>query len=180
MVYLFACFIFYSFVGFLLEVFFSHLIRAKTLARKCFLFSPLCPVYGLGAVAILSLPDFILAQPVLLFFAGSLTATLVEYGIALFYECGVGVQFWDYSHLRLNLSGRVCLLFSFFWGALSCLLVYVLHPILIPLLSSIPASFHAALFLFVSMDAIFSLLLLHKSASTECLKWYAFRSRSAA
>lgn len=179
MAYLFACFLFYSFLGFILEILYSRLIHAKKLDRKCFLISPLCPVYGLGALAILTLPTFILAEPVFLFFVGSVSATLVEYGTALFYERGVGVQFWDYSQLPLNISGRICLIFSFFWGALACLLVYVLHPILIITLSSIPASFLATLFLFVSMDSIYSLILLHKSASTDSLKWYVLRSCSA-
>lgn len=41
----------------------------------------------------------------------------------LFYDRVLGVSFWDYSHLPLNLHGRVCLLFSFFWGILGLIAV---------------------------------------------------------
>ena len=55
---------------------------------------PLCPVYGLGALAVLSLPALLLRRPLLVFLAGALVATLVEYVVAVFYEKGVGVRFY--------------------------------------------------------------------------------------
>ena len=42
-------FIIYSFCGFLLEVAFARAIRHPKRDRKCLIFLPLCPVYGLGA-----------------------------------------------------------------------------------------------------------------------------------
>ncbi|MFQ9411911.1 MAG: putative ABC transporter permease [Evtepia gabavorous] len=35
-------------------------------------------------------------------------ATLVEYVVAVFYEKGVGVRFWEYDQQPGNLSGRIC------------------------------------------------------------------------
>ena len=180
MSYLFSSFVFYSFIGFLIEVVFSRFIRGKRHDRKCFFLSPLCPVYGFGAIAILALPTFIMDRPGLLFLAGAFTATVVEYLIALFYEYGVGVKFWDYSDLRANLSGRVSLLFSVFWGLLSCLLVYGLHPLIHPFLASIPPVLVGILFILVSLDAIYSIVLLHTTGDRDSLKWYAkFQNQSS-
>lgn len=169
----FMLFIWYSFFGFLLELLYTRMIRAKKRDRKCFLFAPLCPVYGFGAAAILSLPPVISSTPALLFVVGALAATLVEYLTALFYERGVGISFWDYSDLPANLSGRVCLLFSGLWGALACFLVYGIHPAIMALRVEIPILLQCTLFVLFASDAIITLILLHRSKSTDSLKWYA-------
>ena len=47
----------YSFLGYLLEKLFAKVTRAEQQGRKCFLLLPLCPVYGLGMLAVLVLPE---------------------------------------------------------------------------------------------------------------------------
>ena len=94
-----------SFVGFVLEVLFARATGNPKRDRKCHLFLPLCPVYGLGAVLILLLPPAVLANPLLLFLCGSLVATAAEYAMAVVYHYAAGVDFWDYSHLPLQLGG---------------------------------------------------------------------------
>ena len=44
-------FVIYSFLGFCIEVVFARLTDQKKRDRKCLYLLPLCPVYGLGAVA---------------------------------------------------------------------------------------------------------------------------------
>ena len=46
----------YSFGGYLVERAFAAATRAERRERKCFLLLPLCPVYGLGMLAVLALP----------------------------------------------------------------------------------------------------------------------------
>lgn len=169
---LLSFFFFYSFVGFLLEVIYVRIVPGEQKARKCFLFLPLCPVYGLGAVAILSLPPELLSRPLLVLVGGGLIATLVEYAVSLFYERGIGVRFWDYSNCAGNLFGRICPLYTFFWGVLSLLLVYVIHPFVLPFLLTFPPWFLVPLFLFSALDGICSLYLLHDTHSAESLAWY--------
>lgn len=89
----FSTFFLYSFLGFLIEVAYTRLCHHPKQDRKCLLFLPLCPVYGLGALAVLSLPALLLRRPLLVFLAGALVATLVEYVVAVFYEKGVGGPF---------------------------------------------------------------------------------------
>ena len=47
----------YSFLGFLLEKAFAAATHSPHPVRRCFLLLPLCPVYGLGMLAVLSLPE---------------------------------------------------------------------------------------------------------------------------
>ena len=165
-------FVIYSFLGFLLEVAFARVTRARKRDRKCLFLFPLCPVYGLGAVGILLLPDRIAARPALLFCGGVAIATAAEYGMALFYERLCRVSFWDYRGMPLNLHGRVCLPFSLAWGMLAFALVRWLHPAIAGLVFRIsPAFFFPALFL-LTADSLCSCLLLRRAGSTEILRWY--------
>lgn len=168
----FWTFVTYSFLGFLLEIAFARSTRGRP-DRKCLLVLPLCPVYGLGAGAILLLPRWVDARPLLLFVLGGLAATAAEYLMALFYEKVLGVSFWDYRGLPGSIQGRVCLPFSLAWGLLSLPLVYWVHPFLAPLLGAVPPpiTFLAALTLLA--DLLLSGTLLRRTGDRDCLKWYA-------
>ena len=140
--------------------------------RKCLYFLPLCPVYGFGAVLILLLPPAVRQNPWLLFPCAALTATAAEYLLGLFYERVAKVQFWDYSHLPLNVGGKVCLLFTAMWGALAMGLVYWVHPWVALLVSRIPGWLTLPAVLFLGLDIFFTLYVLRRERSTDALLWY--------
>ena len=175
---LFWPFLLYSFLGFLFEISFARLIRHPKRDRKCHLVLPVCPVYGFGALAILALPGWVKTSPPLLYLGGALTATAVEWTLGLLYE-KFAVPFWDYSALPCNLQGRVCLLFSLFWGLLALPLVYWVQPWLGPQLALIPDGVTIPAALFYLGDAATSLFLLRRQG-TEGLRWYVrFRPSEA-
>lgn len=165
-------FLIYSFVGFGLEVAFARITRSPKQDRKCMMLFPLCPVYGLGALAIVHLPANLQSRPVLLFFFGALAATAVEYATDWFYETVLGVRFWDYSALPWNLNGRVSLLFSFFWGLLAISLVAWVHPPIARLISAIPEGFFLPILLLFLTDGVLSAWTLRATGTTNSLRWY--------
>ena len=169
---LFWQFLLYSFLGFLLEVVFARITHSGKPDRKCMILLPLCPVYGLGALAITQLPAAVQSRPLLLFFLGASTATAVEYGTDWFYQTVLRVRFWDYSALRWNLNGRVCLLFSGFWGLLALGLATWVHPIIVPLISMIPSGWFLPALLLLLTDGILSALILRTTGTTDSLRWY--------
>jgi len=169
---LFWYFVIYSFLGFLLEVVFARLTRANKRDRKCFALLPLCPVYGLGALAILLLPEGVRQSGLLLVVFGGLAATGAELLIAVFYEKALGVAFWDYSGLRFNLHGRVCPLFSLFWGLLAALLVHRIHPVTALWAGEIPEAITVSVMLWMVADSIYTAVLLRAKGDTKCLRWY--------
>ncbi len=172
MIPLFTEFLFYSFLGFLLEVLYARLLGRGRHGRKCLLFLPLCPVYGLGAVAILHMPPLLQSHPVVIFLAGGLLATLAEYTVGAFYLWGVGVRFWDYSLAPGNLSGLICPLYTLYWGLLSVALIQGIHPVLAPWLAQIPVELSVLLFPLFAADGLLSLWLLHRTGNPDCLMWY--------
>ena len=79
-------FLFFSFCGFLIEVAFARLTHSPKHDRKCHLLLTVCPVYGLGALAVLALPASVKASPALRYLLDGLVCTLVEWGRSHIYE----------------------------------------------------------------------------------------------
>ena len=165
-------FVFYSFVGFLLEVAFARMTHHPKQDRKCFVLLPLCPVYGFGALLILWLSARWGSGPLRVMFIGFSAASAAEYLCALFYERVLGVRFWDYSSTPLNLNGRVCLLFSLAWTVLALALVYLAAPAADRLLSRIPALLGPPAVIVLLCDGLISSWALKRSGSTDVLRWY--------
>lgn len=165
----FSYFIIYSFFGFILETLFALITVGQLQSRKCFLFNLLCPVYGLGAIAILLSTEPFKQNKPLTFLIGMAAATLVEYVTDYVYKNILGTSFWDYSHLPLNVNGRVCLLFSFFWGLLSLALVYIIHPFISKYSARIPNGVILFVMIFFTIDAVLSVILLNKYNTKNAL-----------
>jgi len=168
---LFWWFVFYGVVGFLLEVAFAQAVHSPKPDRKCHLLLPVCPVYGVGALAVLLLPEAVKDSPPLLVACGVLICTVVEWALSWFYEKAAWTAFWDYRALPFNLDGRVCLLFSLFWGFLCLPLMYVLQPWVETWSGSVPAFVTVPAALFYFADAAASLLLLRRGGAAA-LRWY--------
>ena len=172
MILLFYEFLCYSFLGFLLEVLYARLLGLGRHGKKCQLVLPICPVYGLGAAAILHMPHLLQSHSASLFIAGGLLATLTEYVVGAIYLWGIRVRFWDYSQSPGNISGLICPLYTFYWGLLSVVLVQAIHPALGPCLAQIPEDLAVLLFPLFAGDTLVSLWLLHRTGTPDCLMWY--------
>ena len=159
----------YSFLGYLLEKVFAKATRAAQQGRKCFLLFPLCPVYGLGMLAVLALPERWTAGGWLVV-AGGLTATAVEYLVHWAYDVFFGVRFWDYSRVFGNLRGRVCLPFTLIWGVFTAMAVRWVHPVVQAMAErTLPEVTWLCLMAF-SIDALLSLRFLWVTGDPERLR----------
>lgn len=161
----------YSFLGYLLEVAYSKLVHGHGRGRKCLLLLPLCPVYGVGAVAIVALSG-IHPNPLWVMGVGFAAATVVEFLFGLYYKYGLGVAFWDYSQIRWNVGGMVCLPFSLAWCGLSLGLVYVIHPFVRGCVSAIDATLAIPAWIVLAADCLISSIALKREKNTLVLQWY--------
>ena len=155
----------YSFLGYLLERGYAIATHADRQARKCFLLLPMCPVYGLGALAVLALPESLSGSFWSLALWGGLAATAVEYAVHVLYDRLLGVRFWDYSQVRWNLRGRVCLPFSLAWSLLVAAGLPVIQAAIAPALAAVPPT---ALLVFTA-DTVVSLQLLRRAGDPAVL-----------
>lgn len=159
----------YSFFGYLLEKTFAAATRAPRQVRRCFFLMPLCPVYGLGVLAVLALPPSLTDSFWGLAWWGGLTATAVEYAVHLAYDKLLHVQFWDYTPVWGNLRGRVCLPFSVIWGLLLAVVLPPVHRLLLPLLAAVPPLVTYTVLVLFTADAVLSVRILQQTGDPEAL-----------
>ena len=48
-------------------------------------------------------------------------------------------KYWDYSHLKFNFQGRICLKNSIYWGILGVIFIKWIHPFVSDIVNLIPA-----------------------------------------
>ena len=130
-------FLLYSFVGWCIEVCYAAIHRKKFINRG-FVSCPLCPIYGFGAVLFcLFLPE-LTGNLFFLFLGGMILATLLEYSTGMLMEKIFNKKLWDYSQIRFNLGGYVCLRYSLLWGLLATLTMLYVNPFLCGIFDRIP------------------------------------------
>lgn len=120
-----------AFLGDLIETVFM-LITTKTLmSRSSLIYGTFSIVWGLGGVLASALLYPIRKKnPVLIFSAGFLLGGVYEYTCSVFTEIVFGTVFWDYSHMKYNINGRVNLLFCVFWGVAAILWIKFIYPVI--------------------------------------------------
>lgn len=65
---------------------------------------------------------------VTLFLGGTIIGAVIEYLTSFLVEVMIHTKWWDYSNHILQVNGRVCLLYSIFWGILACILIKKVNP----------------------------------------------------
>ena len=137
-VYQLAFFFFiYSFAGWCIEVCCAAIQKRKFVNRG-FVNGPLCPIYGSGAVLFAVFLPELKEAPFFLFLAGAILASILEFTTGALLEKLFHRKWWDYSNIRWNYEGYVCLPFSLGWGVCAVVLNMFLNPLLVKFLRIMP------------------------------------------
>ena len=123
-----AYFIIYSVIGYIVETLYGIATKGVWESRQSFLYGPFCGIYGVGAVIMIIFLQFFSKNHNTLFLGGFIIGSITEYIISFLAETFLHVKWWDYSHMPLNLNGRICVFFSLFWGFLAMYLMGWLNP----------------------------------------------------
>ncbi len=124
-----AYFVIYSIAGYLIETLFALVTKGVIESRRSFLYGPFCGIYGLGAVVMVIGLQRFNKNNYTLFCGGFIIGSIVEYVISWIGEILFDIKWWDYSNIPFNINGRVCILFSVFWGVLAIYLMAHIHPL---------------------------------------------------
>ena len=130
----FLIFIMFSFVGWISEVLYVGIFHEHKFVNRGFLYGPICPVYGFGGVVILLLPPSLYNTWLPLFFASMILCTAVEYLVSWIMEKMFHARWWDYSHYKLNINGRICLLNSVLFGFMGLGVIHFVYPYMLAFL----------------------------------------------
>ena len=125
---LLAYFIIYSFLGYIIETLFGIVTKGVWESRQSFLYGPFCAIYGFGAAIMIMFLHKYSKNYTRLFIGGFIVGSIVEYLVSWIGEMLLGVKWWDYSDMPLNINGRICVYFSIFWGFLALYLIASFNP----------------------------------------------------
>lgn len=131
----FLIFIMFAFIGWCSEVVYVGFLHEHRFVNRGFLHGPLCPVYGFGGVVILTLPPSLYHTWLPLFFASMILCTIVEYFVSWFMEKLFHTRWWDYSHYKIQLNGRICLLNSVLFGFMGLGVIRFVYPYMLKFLN---------------------------------------------
>ena len=118
----FLLFIIYSFIGWLLELAFSY-IQLKKVVNRGFLIGPYCPIYGAGCLLLIILLSDYADNILVLFSLSIIVCSLLEYFTSLIMEKIFNLRWWDYSNMKFNINGRICLETMVPFGVIGVLVV---------------------------------------------------------
>ena len=131
----FLIFIMFSVVGWISEVLYVGIFHEHKFVNRGFLYGPICPVYGFGGVVILLLPPSLYNTWIPLFFASMILCTAVEYLVSWIMEKMFHARWWDYSHYKFNINGRICLLNSVLFGFMGLGVIHFVYPYMLAFLN---------------------------------------------
>ncbi len=136
---LFWIFMVASFVGLLLETVVSYPIDGIWKDRAGFVWGPLSPIYGVGAVLMTLGLNGMKGKTALHTFAfAALLGGAFEFCAGLFFEEAFGIVAWSYESQPFNLMGHTCLGIALVWGALGLIWTRMLLPLTMDVISLIP------------------------------------------
>lgn len=101
-------FFIYSFLGWIMEVTLT-LITDKKFVNRGFLLGPCCPIYGCGCILLNLLLHNYTNNILVLFILTMFTCSLLEYITSFLMEKIFKLIWWDYSQMKFNINGRICL-----------------------------------------------------------------------
>ena len=125
---LFAYFIIYSVIGFVVETLFGLAKYGTLESRQSFLYGPFCAIYGVGAIIMILSLQYFKKNYNTLFIGGCIVGSITEYLVSWIGEMILHLKWWDYSKMPFNINGRICLLYAVFWGFLGLYLMISLNP----------------------------------------------------
>ena len=160
-----------SFLGWILETVYAA-VKQKRFVNRGLVNGPLCIIYGIGSIM-----NAVFLQELSIWwvFIGSMIlATVIEWSAGHILErIGQG-KWWDYSNVKWNLDGYICIPASLLWGILGMLGVSWGNDSLVNLFYLIPETIRSIL-LWISMgilvvDIVATMIIL-SGKSRNLQKW---------
>lgn len=131
-------FLFWGIVGWMIEGI-DMRIEAGEFQNRGFLHMPLCPIYGTGMAMGTVFLDSVKNSYLILFVFGVVFCSAVEYIVGGIMEKLFHSKWWDYSHMRYNIKGRVCLRNAVLFGFGAILVFGFVEPEVEKIIARIPA-----------------------------------------
>ena len=135
---LFILFIIYSFIGYISELIYCSIQLKKIVLNRGFFIGPYLPIYGVCCVLMTFFLEKYNDDLIVLFIMSVVLCSIIEYLTSYVLEKIFKVRWWDYSNMKFNFEGRICLLNSSLFGVGGVVLIHFINPTIYPLLDMLP------------------------------------------
>lgn len=165
----FFIFFLYSVLGWIVETIYVS-IQLKTFVNRGFLIGPYCPIYGCGSLCMIFYLEQYNDNVITVFLLGVMICSILEYFTSYIMEVLFKTRWWDYSHKKFNLNGRICGENSLLFGIGGVFIIYLIHPFLLNILGianqTILLSISIICFFIFTIDMILSLNIMNRLKNT--------------
>lgn len=162
---LFLMFCFWSFVGWCIEVI-DMTYETGEYQNRGFLNMPICPIEGMGVIMVTVLFKPISNTIIPLFIACTVLCTAFELFIGWGMEKLFHARWWDYSHMKFNYKGYICLRNSLFFGGGCVIVIRCIQPMVIRAIDAIPIKVGMTIVIImavlIAVDTVVSLMAVKK------------------
>lgn len=138
--YLFILFLIYSFLGYLVEIIACSIDTKKIVLNRGFFLGPYLPLYGISCILLSFFLKKYYHNIIILFILSTIICSVVEFIASYILEKIFKVRWWDYSHIKFNLEGRICLIYSSLFGLGGAVVVHFLNPMITSVLDIVSSN----------------------------------------
>lgn len=164
----FIYFLVFAIIGWLIETAYGF-YELGHFTKRGFLYGPLCPIYGWGAIILIMFFSTYKKKNFKLFIYAAVIFSLFEYLVGFGLEALFSLRLWDYTAEFMNLNGRISIFYSFAWGIIAILVINFIYPFFKKkiniILSKIPYSIQV-----ISVHVLFTLFITDTVLS--CIKYF--------
>ena len=161
---LFWIFIFGCVAGWIIEGLWTYIKKGVIINHSAVVIGPFNMAYGLCACVLSAiLYKYRNDNNFKLFIIGFIGGTILEYLMSLGIELVLGFTAWDYSAKPFNINGRVCLMYSLFWGVLAIFWIKVIYPVVINFIKKLDYNIVKKIAVFLAIFLVFDMLLTYSA-----------------
>lgn len=161
-------FFLFAFLGWCMETIYSFIVLGH-FTKRGFLYGPLCPLYGYGALILIIFLGKYRKHSLKLFIYSAVIFSVFEYITSYVLEVLFHSFWWDYTNEFFNLNGRISIFYSFAWGIIAIIFVGHLYPFFKKKINLVLSkiSYHTKTFMIHSVGIIYVL-----DTILSCIKYF--------
>lgn len=122
-------FFLFAILGWCMETIYSFIVLGH-FTNRGFLYGPLCPIYGYGALILIIFLGKYRNNSLKLFIYSAIIFSIFEYIASYILEVLFHSYWWDYTNDFFNLNGRISIFYSLAWGIIAIIFVGHMYPFL--------------------------------------------------
>lgn len=120
-------FFLFAFIGWIMETLYA-IYNLGHFVKRGFLYGPICPIYGYGALILIMFFNKYRKNNFKLFVYAAVIFSLFEYLVSYGLDAIFSMHWWDYTNDFFNLNGRISIFYSFSWGIIAILFINHIFP----------------------------------------------------